>query len=63
MRPDLRARFRATVQRGFDRADRERREALARIQPAPRQTAQERRWVHARLVDSIFPRSRHESEP
>jgi len=61
MTPDLHARFRATVQRGLARADREQREELARILPARPQTAEDRRHVHARLVDSIFPRSRHGS--
>jgi len=58
MRPDLRARFQAAVQRGFDRAERERREELARIQPAGRQSPEERRRIHKLVVYPIFPRSR-----
>ncbi len=58
LRRDLRIRFEAAVRRGIERADRE----VARIQPTGRQTAEDRRRAHARLVDSIFPRSRHVSD-
>jgi hypothetical protein len=58
MRRDLRIRFEAAVRRGLARADRARREELAQMQPPHRQTVEERRRVHAHLVDSIFARPR-----
>ena len=52
IRPDVRARFRATVARGIARADREQAAELARLRPARRLTGEERRRLH------INPRAR-----